>query len=166
MTTLYDILVWLHVFSAASWFGALMLFAIIVGPTIGDLTPSTSHEVVVKMLPRYLRFIAIFTVTTPILGLVTALASSNGSFSVFSPSSGFGMWMSTGALLSLVLWVVTFVVVYPTGRKIVRLTMEVAKNQAPQPPGLPPLAIRLKISSGVSLALLIAILTCMVAAAL
>ena len=142
-----------------------MLFALVVGPTMGDFTPATSGEVVVKMLPKYLRFLAILTLLTPILGLVTLLASSNGDFSVFAPSTSFGAYMSAGAILSLISWVVVFAVVYPTGRKIVRLTAEFVKNQAPQPPGLPRLAMRLKISSGVGLALLIAILICMVAAA-
>jgi len=159
------ILLWLHVFSAASWFGAVMLFALVVGPTIGDFSPATSGEVVVKMLPKYLRFLAILTLVTPILGLVTLLASSNGDFSVFNPSTAFGAYMSAGAFLSLVSWLVVFAVVYPTGRKIVRITEEFVKNQTPQPPSLPRLAMRLKISSGIGLALLIAILVCMVAAA-
>jgi len=159
------VLLGLHVLSAASWFGAVVLFAMVVGPTIGDFTPAASGEVVVKMLPKYLRFIVIFTLATPILGLVTLLASSNGDLSVFSPSTSFGAYMSAAAALSLASWVVAFVVVYPTGRKIVKITEELVKNQAPQPPGLPKLAMRLKISSGVALALLIAILVCMVAAA-
>jgi len=158
------ILLWLHVFTGAGWFGAVMLFALVVGPTIGDFSPPTSAEVVVKMLPKYLRFIVIFTLLTPILGLVTIIASSNGDFSVFAPSTSFGAYMSAGAILSLVSWLVVFAVVYPTGRKIVKITEEFVKNQTPQPPGLPRLAMRLKISSGIGLALLIAILVCMVAA--
>ena len=158
------ILLWLHVFTAASWFGAVMLFAMVVGPTIGDLTPATSGEVVVKMLPKYLRFLVIFTVVTPVLGLVTALSSLNGDFSILAPNSTFGDWMSAGALLSLISWVVTFGVVYPTGKRIIRITEEVVENQTPQPPGLPKLAMRLKISSGIGLALLIAVLITMVAA--
>jgi len=158
------VLLWLHVFSAASWFGAVMLFAMVVGPTIGDFTPTTSAEVVVKMLPKYLRFVAIVTILTPVLGLITLLASSNGSFSVFTSNTTFGAYMSAGAILSLVSWLVVFGVVYPTGRRIVRITEDFVKNQSPQPPGLPKLAMRLKISSGIGLALLIAILVCMVAA--
>ena len=164
MAAFNGILLGLHIFSAASWFGAVMLFAMIVGPTIGDFTPATSGEVVVKMLPKYLRFIVIFTVLTPILGLVTLLSSSNGSFDVFMSGSNFGAYMSAGALLSLVTWLVTFLVLYPTGRRIIRITEEMTKNQTPQPPVLSKLAMRLKISSGVGLALLIAILVCMVAA--
>jgi len=159
------VLLWLHVFSAASWFGAVMLFAMVVGPTIGDFTPATSGEVVLKMLPKYLRFIVILTLLTPILGLATLLYSSNGAFAVFDPSTSFGAYMSAGVVLSLMSWLVVFAVIYPTGRKIVRITEEFVKNQAPQPPGLPRLAMRLKISTGIGLVLLIAILVCMVAAA-
>jgi len=158
------ILLGLHIFSAASWFGAVLLFAMVVGPTIGDFTPATSGEVVVKMLPKYLRFIVIFTVLAPVLGLVTLLSSSNGGFGVFTPNTNFGAYMSAGALLSLLTWIVTFVVLYPTGRRIIRITEEMVKKQTPPPSVLPKLAMRLKISSGVGLALLIAILVCMVAA--
>ncbi|HXW37555.1 MAG TPA: hypothetical protein VEJ36_06625 [Nitrososphaerales archaeon] len=165
MTLVSGILLGLHILSAASWFGAALLFATVVGPTIGDFTPSTSGEVVVKMLPKYLRFMAVFTVLTPILGVVTAYTSSGGSLSAFAPTSSYGMFISAGALLSLITWVVVFGVIYPTGRKIIKITAEVVKNQTPQPPGLPRLAMRLKISSGVGLALLIAILVCMIAAA-
>ena len=164
MVAFNGILLWFHIFAAASWFGAVMLFATVVGPTIGDFTPSTSGEVVVKMLPKYLRYIMIFTGLTPILGLVTALSSSGGSMSIFVPNSDFGVYILAGALLSLVAWVVTFGVVYPTGKKIVRITEEVVRDKSPQPPQLPKLAMRLKISSGIGLALLIAILICMVAA--
>jgi uncharacterized membrane protein len=163
---LYSVLLWLHVFTAASWFGGVLLFGMVVGPTIGDFTPATSGEVVVKMLPKILRYLMIFTGVTPLLGLATALSYSNGNMSVFSPSTSFGMDISAGALLSLVSWVVVFAVVYPTGKKIVRITTEdMAKNQAPPSPLLPALAMRLKISSGVGLVLLIAILVFMVAAA-
>ena len=160
-----NILLWFHVFSAASWFGAVMLFAMVVGPTIGDFTPSTSGEVVVKMLPKYLRFILIFAVLTPVLGLATALYSSNGDLSIFAPNSSFGLYMSAGAALSLLSWIVALGVVYPTGNRIVSITKEMIRDQTPQPPTLPKLAMRLKISSGVGLVLLIAILVCMVAAA-
>jgi len=158
------VLLWLHLFSAASWFGAVLLFAMVVGPTIGDFSPATSGEVVVKMLPKYLNYLVIFTTLTPILGLVTLLSSSNGSFGVLTPNSNFGVYMSAGALLSLLTWIVTFLVIYPTGRRIIRITKEMVKNQTSQPAVLPKLAMRLKMSSGVGLALLIAILICMVAA--
>lgn len=160
-----SVLLGLHLFSAATWFGAAFLFGIVVGPTIGDFTPTTSGEVVVKMLPKYLRFIGIFTFLTPVLGLIAGLSASNGEFgALFSPSTTSGVYMLAGGALSLFAWGVTFAVVLPTGRKIVKITREFVKNQTPQPPGLPKLAMRLKISSGIVLVLLIAILICMVAA--
>jgi len=165
MVVFNGVLLWLHVFSAATWFGAVMLFALVVGPTIGDFSPSTSGEVVVKMLPKYLVFIIVFTILTPVLGLITTLYASGGSLSIFNPSSNFGTFISAGAFLSLVSWAVALGVVYPTGRRIIRITEEMVKSQTPQPQQLPGLAMRLKISSGIGLVLLIAILICMVAAA-
>jgi len=159
------VLLWLHVFGAASWFGAVMLFAMVVGPTIGDFTPETSGEVVVKMLPKYLRYLMIFAVLTPVLGLATALYSSNGSLSIFTLSTTFGAYMTAGAVLSLLSWILAFGVVWPTGNRIVSITKDMVRDRTPQPPVLPKLAMRLKISSGIGLAVLIAILVCMVAAA-
>src|SRR5580700_1339837 len=145
MPLLYGVLLWLHVFTAASWFGGVLLFAMVVGPTIGDFTPVTSGEVVVKMLPKILRYMMIFAGVTPLLGLATALSYANGDMSVFSPSTSFGMDISAGAFLSLVSWIVVFAVVYPTGKKIVRITEEMVKNKGSPSPLLPPLAMRLKI---------------------
>jgi uncharacterized membrane protein len=159
------VLLGLHVFSAASWLGAVMLFGLVVGPTIGDFTPPTSGEVVVKLLPKLLRYLMVFVIITPVLGVATALSYSGGSFSVFAPTSAFGMDISAGAFLSLVTWVVFFGVGYPTGTKIVRITREMVEKQAPPSPLLPRLAMRLKIASGIGMVLLIVILILMVAAA-
>ena len=164
MVVFNGVLLGLHIFSAASWFGAAMLFGLVVGPTIGDFTPATSGEVVVKMLPKILAYIMIFTILTPILGLATALSSSGGSLSIFATNSNLGTLISAGAFLSLMSWIVAFGVVYPTGRRIIGITKEMVKTQAPPPAVLPRLAMRLKISAGIGLALLIAILICMVAA--
>ncbi|MDA4123086.1 MAG: hypothetical protein OK456_07905 [Thaumarchaeota archaeon] len=159
-----EIMTGLHVFSAATWFGATVLFALIVGPTIGDFTPGTSNEVVVKMLPKYLLFIVFFTLLTPILGLASALSSSGGVSAVFDTGTSFGLYMSVGAGLSLATWAVALGVVYPTGTRIIRITREMIKNNSPHDPRLPSLAMRLKISTGVGLVLLIGIMVCMVAA--
>jgi len=163
VATLNTVLLFLHIFSGASWFGGVLLFGMVVGPTIGDLTPATSGEVVIKMLPKILRYLMIFVGLTPILGLLVVF-SAPGGMSALAPTTTYGMFISAGALLSLVTWVVFFGVAYPTGRKIVAITKEFVKDQKPPPPGLPKLAMRLKTSAGVGLVLLIAILICMVAA--
>jgi len=164
VATLGTVLLFLHIFSGASWFGGVLLFAMVVGPTIGDFTPATSGEVVIKMLPKILRYLMIFVGLTPILGLLIVF-STPGGMSALAPTTTYGRFISAGAFLSLVTWVVFFGVSYPTGRKIVAITKEFVKNQTPPPPGLPKLAMRLKISAGIGLVLLVAILVCMVAAA-
>ena len=163
MATLSTVLLFLHIFSGASWFGGILLFGMVIGPTIGDFSPATSGEVVVKMLPKILRYMMIFVGLTPILGLLTVF-SMPGGMSAISPTTTYGTFISAGAFLSLVTWVVFFGVGYPTGKKIVKITEEAVKNQTPPPPVLPKLAMRLKISAGIGLVLLIAVLICMVAA--
>lgn len=163
MATLNTVLLLLHIVSGASWFGGLLLFAMVVGPTIGDFTPATSGEVVTKLLPKILRYMMIFVGLTPILGLLIVF-STPGGMSTLAPTTTYGMFISAGAFLSLLTWVVFFGVAYPTGRKIIAITEEVVKKQTPAPPDLPKLAMRLKISAGIGLVLLVAILICMVAA--
>ena len=96
MVTLSTVLLFLHIFSGASWFGGVLLFAVVVGPTIGDFTPATSGEVVIKMLPRILRYMMIFVGLTPILGLLIVF-SAPGGMSALAPTTTYGMFISAGA---------------------------------------------------------------------
>jgi uncharacterized membrane protein len=123
VAALNTVLLFLHIFSGASWFGGVLLFGMVVGPTIGDLTPATSGEVVIKMLPRILRYLMIFVGLTPILGLLIVF-SAPGGMRALAPTTTYGMFISAGAFLSLVTWAVFFGVSYPTGRKIIAITEE------------------------------------------
>jgi uncharacterized membrane protein len=164
----FAILLWLHILSAVGWLGAVMVFAMLIGPTLPSLTSSARGELIVKLLPKYIRYVKIFTFVTPIFGLGLALYISNGSFAVFSPTAygNFGLFISIGAFLSVVAWVIGFGLVAPTGHKIVSITEEMMKSQgSPPPPMLQRATTRLRISSTTGLVVLFLIMVCMVAAA-
>ena len=164
----FAVLLWLHIVSAIGWLGATMVFAMLIGPTLPTLTPATRNELIVKLLPKYIRYAEIFTLITPIFGLVLALYISHGSWSVFNPAiyGNLGLYLSIGALLSLVAWAVSFGLVAPTGRKVVWFTNEMLKNPSAAPPaGLLRASKRLRTVSTAGLVILFVIVVCMVAAA-
>lgn len=164
----FAVLLWLHIVSAVGWLGATMVFAMLIGPTLPTFTPATRNELIVKLLPKYIRYSEIFTFITPIFGLTLALYISHGSWSVFNPAiyGNLGMYLSIGALLSLVAWVISFALIAPTGRKIVWFTNEMIKNPAAPPPaGLVRASKRLRVVSTTGLVVLFVIVVCMVAAA-
>jgi len=162
----FTVLLWLHIVSAIGWLGAAMVFAILIGPTLPTLTPSSRGDLIVKLLPKYIRYAEIFTFITPVFGLVLALYITHGNWIIFSPSNNFGLFLSIGALLSLVAWVIGFGFVAPTGRRIVKYTTDMMKSPgAPPPAGLQRASKRLRLASTSGLVVLLLIVVCMVVAA-
>ena len=62
------ILTWFHVVSVIGWSGAAITFLVAIGPSLKKLSPQANSEFVLKMFPRYVRTIQIFTLLTIIFG--------------------------------------------------------------------------------------------------
>jgi len=157
------LLLWFHIFAAVGWLGAAMVFGMLIGPTIGTLTPGARAEVVLKLFPKYVRYAKAFGLITVIFGLALVLDIGNGDMSVFSPSTSFGLYITTGAVLALVAVVMAFAVISPSANRVCRLTEEMVKNSSPPSPELSKAATRLRVSSLVGLAVLVLVLVFMVA---
>jgi len=164
LAILTDVLLWLHIVAAGGWVGAAMVFGMIISPAVPTFTPATRGEFIVKVFPKYIRYAEVFTLVTPLVGLALAF-SINGSFSVFSPTTRFGMFISAGAGLSVVTWIVFFGVIAPTAHKVVKMTEDMMKNPGPPPAGLVGASKRMRVGAAVGLVLLLTILIFMVAAA-
>ena len=157
-----SILLWLHIFSAVGWLGAAMVFAMLIGPTIGTLTPGARAEIVTKLFPKYVRYAEAFSLMTVIFGDALVLDLGNGDMSIFSMSGVYRL-ISVGAVLALLAVILAFTVVTPSARKVHRLTVEMVKNSTTPPPELMKASVRLRVSSSVGLVLLILVLVFMVA---
>jgi len=116
MAIVTEVLLWLHIVAAIGWVGAAMVFGMIIGPSMPTFTPTTRSEFVLKVLPKYVSYVEVFILATPLIGIALALSISNGSFSVFSPSTRFGMVISVGVGLVVVAWVIAFGAVTPAAQ--------------------------------------------------
>jgi uncharacterized membrane protein len=163
----FSVLLWLHLVSAIGWLGSVMVFGMLIGPTLPTLSPATRGELIVKLFPKYVRYLQVFTLITPIFGVGLALYVSRGSFTVFNPQiyGDFGLFISIGAFLSVVAWVMVFGVLSPTARKIVRLTKESMSGSGPSSPELAKASSRLRITAASGMVVLLVIVACMVSAA-
>lgn len=157
------ILLWLHIFSAVGWLGAVMVFGMLIGPTLGTLTPGTRAEVVLKLFPKYVRYIEGFSIATLVFGVALVLDIANGNMSVFSLSTTFGLYITIGAALAAITVVVAFAFIVPNTHKLIHLTEAMVKNPGPPPPDLPKVAARIRMGATVALVLLILVLVFMVA---
>jgi len=80
-----------------------------------------------------------------------------------SPSTSFGLFISIGAVLSLVAEALAFTVIVPSAHKMVKITESMMKNPGPPPPELAVAANRLRIGSTAGMVLLIVVTIFMVA---
>jgi uncharacterized membrane protein len=156
---------WIHIFGAIGWLGGVLVFGIVIGPAMEKFSAPTRGEFVVSVVPRFLRFIGVFSVLTVVFGVVTVAAYANGDYSIMSLSTSFGLYIATGAILSLVAIGIAMVVVVPSSRKIVKIAESLMKNPGPPPPELIAAARRLRTGSLSAMVILIVVTMFMVAAA-
>src|SRR5208283_1214848 len=101
-------------------------------------------------MPKYLRYFEIFSGMTILFGVVTADVLLNGDFSSISFSTSFGLYITTGAILALIVFAVSFSVVIPITRKIIRIVESMVKTPGPPPPELVALLNRQRIITTVN----------------
>jgi hypothetical protein len=90
-----------------------MVFAMVVGPSLPRFSASTRVEFGAKVVPKFARYIEVFAIITVIFGVAMVAVITDGDLSVMSPSTPFGLYISIGALLSLVAMGLAFAVVIP-----------------------------------------------------
>jgi uncharacterized membrane protein len=164
--TLSGILAWFHILGAIGWVGAAMFFAIVVGPLLGKLTPGTRGELILKLFPRFVRYIAAFGTLTLVMGVALAFSVTDGNIGLLSPTaSPAGMYITAGAILALVAIGIATGVVIPTANRIVQILQSMAQNPGPPPPELAKATNRLRRGAMTALVLLLVVLVFMVAAA-
>lgn len=127
-------LTWLHVISVIGWFGAVMTFLVSLKPRLAKLSPQAYTEFVLKVFPRFVRSIQVFTVLTVVFGPSLAYAMSDGPPNVFNLISPWSIFVTLGASLGITMFFVVFFVFTPTANKLGRLIQQMQQNPGQPPP--------------------------------
>lgn len=162
---LNTVVLWVHIFGAIGWLGSAMVFGMVIGPTLPKLSGPARGEFFMKVAPSYIRYVEVFSIVTLVFGVAMVAVLANGNFSIMSPSTSFGLYISIGALLALVAMGVALAVIIPSAHRMVKITESMMKNPGPPPPELAAAANRLKVGSTAGMVLLILVTIFMVAGA-
>lgn len=153
-------LTWFHVFSVIGWTGAALTFLVSIRPSVAKFSPQASGEFMLKVFPRFVRSVQVFTVLTLIFGLSLALAMSDGPPNKFDLVSPWSICVTVGAALGIATFFVVFLVLTPTAKGLVRLIGQMQSNPQNPPPAelkklqkrlaiIPPLGVTLLLSAEV-----------------
>ena len=159
-------LTWFHVISVIGWSGAALTFLVSIRPSLAKLTPQASGEFLLKVFPRFVRSVQVFTVLTLIFGPLLALTMNDGPPNAFDLISPWSRLIVIGASLGITTFFVVFFVLTPTAKKMGHLIRQMQQNpQQPPPTELRLLQKRLAIIPPLGVSLLLTAEVFMVAAA-
>jgi len=147
---------WLHIFSAIGWLGGGIMFAFVVGPGLRKLSPQSSGEFLVKVVPRVVRFFQIMAGTTILFGVLFLYSFSNGNFGILSFSTSFGMYLTIGLSIGFIAFLISEFVSVPIQLKAVKMIKDMqASGQHQPPPDFPKTLKRAADTATLSVVLLI-----------
>ena len=114
--------------------GAALTFLVSIGPSLRKLSPQASGEFVLKAMPRFERSVQVFTVLTLVFGLLLALAINDGPPNQFNLISPWSIFVTLGASVGIVMFLVVFFIFTPTANGLVRIIKQMQQNpQQSQP---------------------------------
>ncbi len=128
------IITWLHVFSVIGWTGAALTFLISIRSSLPKLSPQASGEFVVKVMPRFVRSVQVFTILTLIFGPSLALAMNDGPPNQFDLVSPWSISVTLGASVGIVMLFVVFLLFTPTANGIIQIVRQMQQNPNQPPP--------------------------------
>ena len=112
------VLRWIHFLAGITWIGILYYFNFIQGPFMTEAAAAAKPEVLTKLLPRALWWFRWGAMVTLIAGLLIILSRINsGGMEVMSTS--WGISISIGGLLGLIMWFNVWFIIWPNQRFII-----------------------------------------------
>ncbi len=161
---------WFHIISVIGWSGAALTFLVAIGPSLKKLSPQANSEIVLKLFPRYVRTIQVFTVLTltfgPLLAFTMNAANEIGGPNAFDLVSPWSRLVTTGASIGIATFFLVFFAFTPTAKGLGRLMMQMQKSpQQPPPVEFGKLQKRAAILGPLAVTLLLSAEVFMVAAA-
>ena len=118
---LFLFLLVVHVGAIVAWMGGAALFVSVIIPSLSKMSPSSRTEFIQSALPRYLRFIGGSSILAIIAGLILY---------AYTPPSGSGLtYVQAGAVLGLVVLIIAFGILMPSGRKLISLAKQTPQSE-------------------------------------
>ncbi len=146
---------WFHVISVIGWTGAVFTFIVSLNPSLKKFSPQANGEFVLKVLPRLVRSIQVFSVSTLIFGPLLALTMNDGPPNAFDLVSPWSRFVTAGASVGVTMILLVFFFLTPTAKRLVRAVSGMQKNPGQPPLGeLKVLQRRMAIGTPLSLGLL------------
>ncbi len=164
------IITWFHIISVIGWSGAALTFLVAIGPSLKKLSPQANGEIALKMFPRFVRTVQIFTVLTltfgPLLAFTMNALNEMGGPNSFDLVSPWSRLITAGASVGIFTFFVVFLLFTPTAKGLGRLVQQMQQNpQQPPPEKFGVLQKRMAILGPSAVALLLLAEVFMVAAA-
>ena len=158
-------LAWLHIFAVIGWMGTAMFLVMVLTPSMLGLSPSSRKELVLRLFPRFIRYVTVFATLAIVAGIGLTFGIAVDSLASLSPTNPWGFRVTVGASLALIAYIVGLGIGVRSARKIVRLLGSVGEGsqQGPQAEVVR-LQRRMRLSATSVIILLIAALVFMVAA--
>lgn len=142
------------------------MFGVVVAPALSKLSPGSSGEFFVKVVPRVIRYFQSVAGLTVLFGVLLLYAGvSNGDFPAFTSSSTWGLSVMVGLSLGLLAFLVSEFVAVPPLKKAIRIINEMRESGQHQPnPELPKTLRQAALTANTTVILLVLTLVFMVSA--
>ena len=158
MDAIFVFLLIVHVGAVVAWLGGGALFISVISPALKGVSQSTRAEVLVSVLPKYVRYLG----GSSILSILAGLALYGYSSATTKSSTPFlsgTMYIDVGALLGLVAFVIVFAVVIPAARRIVNACKKIGDST--QVSETPRLLKRMRMGATITVGILAIVLILM-----
>jgi len=127
-------LTWFHIISVIGWSGAALTFLVAVGPSLKKISPQANSEIALKMFPRFVRTVQIFTVLTLTFGPLLAFTMNDGSPNAFDLISPWSRLVTAGASVGIAAFFLVFLAFTPTAKGLGRIILQMQQNPQQPPP--------------------------------
>jgi len=164
-TLVSAVLAWLHILAAIGWMGSAMFLAMVLGPSTRELPPPSRRDLVLRLFPRFIRYVTVFATLTLVFGVLLGMVLVSDGNDVLSPSTIWGVRIIVGASLALVAYGLALSLGLRSARKILGLLEKPRQDQEVQAIEMAKLTRRLRLAAATVTLLLSISLIFMVAAA-
>jgi uncharacterized membrane protein len=128
------IITWFHIVSVIGWTGAALTFLVSIRSSLPKLSPQASGEFIVKVMPRFLKSVQVFTILTLIFGPLLAFTMNDGPPNQFNLVSPWSISVTIGASIGITMLFVVFFLFTPTANSLVKIVKHMQQNPGQPPP--------------------------------